>query len=76
MTPGVSILSVCQRLKVTKMHMSCIRLAFEIFHYVEKSIINVWLVVKLHLDLVEIGESILNDQKYQQLSNGSKHQIK
>lgn len=39
--------------------MICIRLAFEIFHYVEKSIINVWLVVKLHLDLVEIGESIL-----------------
>lgn len=53
------------------MQMSCIRLAFEIFHYVEESVINVRLVVKLHLDLVEIGESILNDQKYQRLSNGS-----
>lgn len=71
MTPGVSILRVCQRLKVTKMHMRCIRLAFEIFHYVEESVINVRLVVKLHLDLVEIGESILNDQKYQRLSNES-----
>lgn len=43
--------------------MSCIRLAFEIFHNVEESVINVRLVVKLHLDLVEIGESILNGQK-------------
>lgn len=63
MTPGVSILGICQRLKVRKMHMSCIRLAFEIFHNVEKSVVNVRLVVKLHLDLVEIGKSILNGQK-------------
>lgn len=53
------------------MHTNCIRLAFEIFHYVEEPVINVRLVVKLHLDLVEIGQSILDDQKYQRLSNRS-----
>lgn len=51
--------------------MSCIRLAFKIFHYVEESVINVRLVVKLHLDLVEIGESILEDKRYQRLSDKS-----
>lgn len=51
--------------------MSCIRLAFEIFHYVEESVINVRLVVKLHLDLVEIGESILDNEICQRLSDKS-----
>lgn len=36
-----------------------LRLAFEIFHYIEKTVIDVRLVMELNLDLVKIREGIL-----------------
>lgn len=57
MTPGVSILPW-----VSEEHSNGIeplRLALEIFHYVEKAIVNVRLVHKTNLDLVQIAKRIL-----------------
>lgn len=36
-----------------------LRLAFEVFHNVQESIVYVWLIGKLNLDLVEVAERIL-----------------
>ena len=36
-----------------------LRLALEIFHNIEESVIDIWLVSELNLDLVEVAESIL-----------------
>ena len=36
-----------------------LRLALEVLHDVEESIIHIWLVDKLDLDLVEVAQSIL-----------------
>lgn len=37
-----------------------LRLTFEVFHDIEKLVVNIWLVGELHLDLVEIAQSILD----------------
>lgn len=36
-----------------------LRLTFEVFHNIQEFIVHVWLVGKLHFDLVEIAKSIL-----------------
>jgi hypothetical protein len=36
-----------------------IRLAFEVFHNIQESVIDVWLVMELDFDLVKVGEGIL-----------------
>ena len=40
-----------------------IRLTLEVFHNIKESVVNIWLIVELDFDLVEIGESILAKEK-------------
>ncbi len=64
MTPGVSILRTRQSGPVTHQHAhEYSRLALEVFHDVEKPVVDVRLVMKLHLDLVEVRQGILRENE-------------
>lgn len=59
MTPGVSMLEQMMSFNVGMRMQGYLRLALEILHNVQKSIIDIRLVVELDLNLIQIGESIL-----------------
>ena len=61
MTPGVSIL-----VRLINEHVQGVihcgrdsRLAFEVFHDIQKPVIDIWLIRKLDLDLIEVTECVL-----------------
>lgn len=61
MTPGVSILVFSVSLIFHFFSyvgyiqgLEIIRLAFEIFHNIKKTVVNIWLVCKLNLDLIKV----------------------
>jgi hypothetical protein len=67
MTPGVSILSLLSHffsniyyLFIDDWNGKHVRLAFEVFHDIKKSIIHIWLICKLDLDLVKITQCVLH----------------
>lgn len=65
MTPGVSILprvSTPVRDSLGSLHP---RLALEVLHDIEESVIDIWLLMKLDLDLVEVAQCILTNNEGQ-----------
>ena len=63
MTPGVSILPRVSTLGQGSLGSLYPRLALEVFHDVEESVIHIWLLMKLDLDLVEVAQCILTKNK-------------
>jgi hypothetical protein len=60
MTPGVSILRrVRDCLWKNRSGLKNVRLTFEIFHNIKESIVHIWLISKLDLDLVKVAERVL-----------------
>lgn len=45
------------------------RLALEVLHNVKEPIVDVWLLMKLNLDLVEIAQRILQSERRSALTN-------
>ena len=43
-----------------KLHFAHLPLRLELFHDVQKVIVDLWLVAKLELDLIKVGESIFH----------------
>ena len=37
------------------------RLRFEVFHNIQESIVDFWLITKAHLDLIQVAECILEE---------------
>ena len=58
-TPGVSILALVSKESSTQCHLQHSRLTLEILHNIQEAVINVGLVVKLNLHLIEICQGIL-----------------
>lgn len=45
-----------------------VRLTLEVLHYIQEAIVDVWLIMKLDFNLIEIRQSILEEEK--RLANG------
>jgi hypothetical protein len=49
-----------------------LRLAFEVLHNIEKSVVYIWLICKLDFDLVKVTERVLRERNSQsQLSSNA-----
>lgn len=40
-----------------------VRLTLEVLHYIQEAVVDVWLIMKLDFNLIEIGQSILDKEK-------------
>lgn len=58
MTPGVSILENVRWI-LLRSEVPNSRLALEVFHYIQKSIVNIRLINEADLNLIQVAQSVL-----------------